>query len=279
MNLNRANHPHDSAPPRLSPLPPLPPVKTRIVPSAFTLVELLVVITIIAILAALLLPALSRAKAQANSTACKNRLRQMDLALQLYVGDYRHYPYAGYQLPDRQWFAWVDALAAYYPVNWTNQAYHCPGYKGVIVAHWQPDPWIFFGSYGYNWWGTPVEGEGFLDMRLGLGPPWFPPVTLAIPDSAVQAPTEMLALGDSRASPAWPFAPYNSPTPVGDYCLSCGLPPANPYPYPARHGKTYNFAFCDGHVQALNPDWMFNPTNSAVRWNNDHQPHPETWAK
>lgn len=263
---------------------------------AFTLIELLVVIAIIGILAALLLPALSRAKAQANSATCKNRLRQLGAAMQMYLNDNGgQFPYS-VSLPDplrdnctnANWF---NKLEPYYPLNWTNRTYHCPGYKGAIDVGVIPPPnhnrsddsHDPYGSYAYNWRG--IRGYDRLtgpEVNLGLGTALFDTVRHprrnqpATPEPQVKAPSEMFVIGDSR---------FRRETPKFNYadCVAlmyCGYLRDNQgktITFPKRHGNNYNQLFCDGHISALSPLVIFNPTNSAAMWNKDHLPHPELW--
>jgi prepilin-type N-terminal cleavage/methylation domain-containing protein/prepilin-type processing-associated H-X9-DG protein len=240
---------------------------------AFTLVELLVVIAIVALLAALLLPVLSRAKAQSQAASCKNRLRQIGLSLGMYLADHRRYPPMWGQ-DTGSFQTWADRLSPYAPLNWTNTSRQCPAYTangGIIKVLKQHKEVSVHTGYSYNGFGIAgLSGS----PRLGLGIR-YPPSLASEPE--VRVPTDMYAVADART--------YRDLFIFGEGLVKglSGFIEMQPYysvkeETPPLHGKGYNILFADGHAKLVRRSDCLFPPRTARNWNRDDQPHPEAWA-
>ena len=249
--------------------------------SAFTLIELLVVIAVIGILAALLLPALNRAKAGAHRARCTNNLRQLALALRLYMDEFQKYPlYQDYSAYPAFVF-WQDKLLTYVANN--KALYICPAnFSTNILNNWSTFSIAdrTYGpnrSYGYNASGSPPYWEpasGMGTSPLGLDGEFLPPLDVRpLPEAQVVAPADMVALGDYD---------YTTILFLGDDgdgdgpdLYSTPPPPSSLWDALAgRHSHGANVAFCDAHVEyAKTNRWTAPNDPSKRRWNHDHLAH------
>lgn len=192
--------------------------------AAFTLVELLVVVAIIAVLAGLLFPVLASARNKARQTQCAAQLRQIGMSWLLYAeaNDEKACP-AYYYSPDfRIETAWDFRTA-------TGE----PSQPGLLATYGSSQIWrcpTFFGES----WGRPFTGYGYNTTYIGGD---TTPTAL----SAIEQPSETVAFSDSA---------FGTP-PAGSNFLRAPSDPFGQYGTAhARHNGKANVAFADGRLSS-----------------------------
>jgi prepilin-type N-terminal cleavage/methylation domain-containing protein/prepilin-type processing-associated H-X9-DG protein len=233
----------------------------------FTLIELLVVIAIIAILAGMLLPALSRAKEKGKATSCVNSLRQMAIAQQLYMGDHDSRFTFTFQVRGANVFrkAWFNFLQ---PYQQTTNLLLCPSrtkkFRELLALYPSDQGDKAVSNYSMNFALGGCDWPDTWDAKV-----WTPRR-----DSSVRNPSATVMFTDSGTRPLNTKDPEKSVTvkspekagawivhdPANDApcsgCVTSGDPNwGGPHP---RHNTRSAIAFADTHVEALKPrSWYY----------------------
>jgi prepilin-type processing-associated H-X9-DG protein len=208
--------------------------------AAFSLVELLVVITVIGLLGALLLPALVRSKMSARRVECLSNLRQLGLATQMYwdenAGNCFRYSDGALSNGQIYWFGWIGSgsegerlfdarQGALYPYIQGRGVEICPS-LAYGSAQFKPKASVAAYGYGYN-------------LSLSSGKNSAPRNT-----SRFTHPEQLIVLADSAQVNDFQ-APASRSHPMIEefYYVSTNEPTAH-----FRHSEKANAVFADGHV-------------------------------